>query len=106
MFSWRTGRRLLIGCAAFITLICIVYLVENIHGKRTWEKFRAKMIAAGEPLDPKELLPDPVPDDQNFAMTPLLDYEYHNGSRDRPPRFRDLGNAGSGERSGSQETTG
>ncbi len=77
MFSWRTGRRLLIGCAAFITLICIVYLVENIHGKRTWEKFRAKMIAAGEPLDPKELLPDPVPDDQNFAMTPLLDYEYH-----------------------------
>jgi|GEM_PF-462645 len=80
-FCWKTARRVLIGLAVLATLIAVVWLIENIRGKRAWEKFKAEMDAAGETLNPMDLLPDPVPDDQNFAMTPLLapllDYTYH-----------------------------
>lgn len=80
VFCWKTARRILISLAVLVTLIAVVWLIENIRGKRAWDKFKAEMDAAGETLNPMDLLPDPVPDEQNFAMTPLLapllDYKY------------------------------
>ncbi|MGB0578435.1 MAG: hypothetical protein ACPGVU_01920 [Limisphaerales bacterium] len=80
LFCWKIARRVLIGLAVLITLIAVIYLVEGIRGKRAWNQFKAEMAEAGETLKPKDLMPPPVPDAENFAMTPLLapllDYEY------------------------------
>ena len=79
--NWRFARRLLIGLAVFITLIAVLLTLDGIRGKWAWENFQAELKAAGEPIHSSELPPPPVPDDQNFAMTPLLapllDYEYN-----------------------------
>jgi hypothetical protein len=72
VFCWRTARGLLIGLGVLITLIAIAVTIENIRGKRAWDRYEAELKAAGESLDPKDIAAAPVPDDQNFAMTPLL----------------------------------
>lgn len=69
---WRNLRRALFGLACFVTLIPLAYAVENWRGRSAWLKHRAALEAQGEPMDLAALVPPPVPDDQNFAMTPLL----------------------------------
>jgi hypothetical protein len=95
IFCWKMARRVLIGFAVLITLVAIVYLIEGIRGKSAWEKFQAEMKAAGEPLDPMELKPTAVPDEQNFAMTPLLapllDYEYSGSGKSRKSVWKNPG---------------
>lgn len=80
VFCWRVARFTLISFAVLLTLIAVVWLIEGIRGKRAWNRFKAEMAAAGETLDPKEFMPKAVPDEENFAMTPLLapllDYKY------------------------------
>lgn len=72
LFSWRTMRRCLIGLAVLITLVALGLTEEHWRGKRAWQKFKAEQEAKGEPLDLAAFLPPPVPDEQNFLMTPLL----------------------------------
>ena len=80
---WRNFRRFLFGFACFITLIVLAYAVENWRGKRAWENHKREWIAKGEKFTVAELAPAPVPDEQNFALTPLLkptmDFTYQNG---------------------------
>jgi len=71
-FSWRTLGRLLVGLAALATLIALVGTEENWRGKRAWEHYKRQLEARGEKLDWKDFVPPPVPDAQNFAMTPFL----------------------------------
>jgi hypothetical protein len=71
-FSRRTLGRLLVGLAALATLIALVGAEENWRGKRAWERYKHELEAQGEKLDWKDYVPPPVPDAQNFAMTPLL----------------------------------
>ncbi len=93
VFCWRTARWLLIGLAGLLTLIAIVVTFEGIRGRKAWAKFKADMEAAGEPLDPMALRPAPVPDEQNFAMTPLLspllDYELTTTARGEEHVWKD-----------------
>src|ERR1035437_2214429 len=72
LFSWRTIRRCLIGLAVLITLVALGLTEAHWRGKRAWEKFKAEQEAKGEPLNVAAFLPPPVPDEQNFLMTPLL----------------------------------
>lgn len=69
--SWRNLRRLLFGVVCFITLIALFYAEENWRGKWAWKNYQRAAEARGEKLDLAALAPPPVPDDQNFAMTPL-----------------------------------
>jgi hypothetical protein len=68
----RVLRRVLFVLACLITLIAILYAEEDWKGKRAWEKFKTEWEAKGEKFDLKSFAPPPVPDDQNFAMTPFL----------------------------------
>jgi hypothetical protein len=68
---------------AFVVLATLLFLVvafENYRGKRAWLAYKAEMEAKGERLDIESQRPPPVPDEQNFAMTPLLapllDYQF------------------------------
>src|SRR2546426_4658100 len=72
MFCWRTLRRALLTLAGLFTLIALIFAEENWRGKRAWEKFRREWEAKGERFDLAAFLPKPVPDDQNFVMTPFF----------------------------------
>jgi len=67
--------RLRIYLAATVVLATLAgafYAVENWRGKRAWTRMQRELQAAGQWADLVALAPPPVPDAQNFAMTPLL----------------------------------
>src|ERR1051325_3843783 len=70
--------------ACFVTLIALFYVEENIRGERAWESHRRAWEAKGEKFTIAGLAPPPVPDEKNFALTPLLkpalDFTRENGS--------------------------
>lgn len=69
---WKYVRRFLITLAVLATLVAALWIEENVRGKHAWLKYKAELEAKGEKLDLKDFIPPAVPDDQNFAMTPLL----------------------------------
>ena len=71
-FSLRLLGKILFVCAFLATLAALLVVEENWRAKRAWESYRAEKEAHGERLDMQPLIPPAVPDDQNFAMTPLL----------------------------------
>lgn len=80
---WRNVRRFLFGVACLITLVALFYAEEDWRGKRAWEKHRREWEAKGEKFNIAELAPPPVPDEKNFALTPLLKpaLEFSRGPR-------------------------
>ncbi len=88
---WRNVRRLLIGIGCFAALIALFYVEEDLRGKWAWEKFKREWEAKGEKFDFASLVPPTVPDDQNFALTPIVVscYSYaldRNGHEIKPRR--------------------
>jgi len=75
-FCWRNFKRLLFGAACLATLIALFYAEEDWRGKHTWEKFKHEWEAKGEKFDLASLAPPVVPDDQNFALTPVIASSY------------------------------
>ncbi|MGA2240829.1 MAG: hypothetical protein ABSH11_02170 [Verrucomicrobiota bacterium] len=73
---WRNCKRFLFGLACFVTLIALFYAEEDWRGKYAWEKFKREWEAKGEKFDRQSVVPPPVPDDQNFALTPLVFTSY------------------------------
>jgi len=76
------------GVCALILLVLLVVIFENWRGQRAWESFRTEWEAKGEKFDIAAFIPQSVPPEQNFAMTPLLapllDYD-----RRIPGKWRD-----------------
>jgi len=71
-FSWRSVRSLLVLGGSLVTLAALFYAVENWRGARAYKAVRQADEARGETHDYRKLIPPPVPEDQNFAMCPLL----------------------------------
>lgn len=65
-------RIYLCGLLTLATLVALFYGVTNWRGRRAWDRERAALQAARVPVTLTELVPAPVPDDQNFAQTPFL----------------------------------
>ncbi len=72
LFGWRMIRRYLFVLACLVTLVALFYAEEDWRGKHAWDKYKNEWEAKGEKFDLKDFIPPPVPDDQNFAMTPFL----------------------------------
>ncbi len=72
LFCWRNLRRFAFGVACLVTLIALVYFVENVRGRSAWMRHRQQWEAQGEKFSIAELSPPPVPEEKNFAFTPLL----------------------------------
>lgn len=68
----RFERLLPFSLACLVTLVALFYTIENWRGKRTWEGYKRQMEARGERLEFSDFIPRPVPDAENFAMTPVL----------------------------------
>jgi hypothetical protein len=72
MFRPRNRRRVLFGFACLITLIALFYAEEDWRGWHAWKKFKTEWEAKGEKFDRQSVVPPPVPNDQNFAVTPIV----------------------------------
>ncbi len=68
LFAWLLRRRFFI-LAALATLIALAYAVENWRGRRAWTQFQREWEAKGERFNLADVIPPPVPDDENFFMT-------------------------------------
>jgi hypothetical protein len=68
----RRVRRGLVSIAALVTLVALFYAEENWRGSHDWGKYQREWEAKGEKFDRQAFVPPPVPDEQNFAMTPFL----------------------------------
>lgn len=71
IFLWRNFKRLLFVSACFATLIALFYAEEDWRGKHDWEQFKRQWEAKGENFDRNSVVPQPVPDAKNFAMSPV-----------------------------------
>ena len=74
--SRRIFPRLLISFIGFAVLVAVFYAEENWRGKRAWENFKREWEAKGERFDWQSVVPPRVPDDQNFALTPIVFTSY------------------------------
>jgi hypothetical protein len=75
--------------ACFVTLVALFYAEEDWRGWHTWNKFKHDWEAKGEHFDFASVVPPPVPDDQNFALMPVVASSYlyildKNGHRINP----------------------
>jgi hypothetical protein len=89
LFTWCALKWLLRAGAALMILIALFYLEENWRGKHAWGNYKHEWEAKGEKFDFASFIPPPVPDDQNFALTPIVASGYSrvldkNGNRIRP----------------------
>jgi hypothetical protein len=87
---WRNFKRFLFGLVCCVTLVALFYAEENWRGKHAWKKFKQEWETKGERFDLASLVPPAVPDDQNFALTPIVASSYlfildRNGHRIQPP---------------------
>ncbi len=75
-WRWGFGRqaiRLVLGAAALlISTVVLFYSVELWRGKRAWARVVEEARRQGQSLDPKSLIPSPVPPGQDFAAAPLF----------------------------------
>jgi hypothetical protein len=76
LFSWRHFRRVLFVLACLIALIIFFYAEEDFRGWLAWQHFKHEWEAKGERFDFASFIPPPVPDDQNFALTPIVASSY------------------------------
>ncbi len=70
--SLPRAAQALLAAAALIALLGLFFAEENWRGKRAWESCQRELSAKGVELDWLKFAPAPVPDEQNFAMTPFL----------------------------------
>jgi hypothetical protein len=68
LFAWLLRRRFFV-LAALATLIALAYAVENWRGRHAWTQFQREWEAKGERFNLADVIPAPVPDDENFFMT-------------------------------------
>ncbi|MGO9199362.1 MAG: hypothetical protein ACLQM8_02330 [Limisphaerales bacterium] len=64
-------RRGLLSCAAILAMIALFYAEEDWRGWHTWRRFRKEWEAKGEHFALASVVPRPVPDELNFALTPI-----------------------------------
>ena len=73
---WLNFKRFLFGLACFATLIALFYAEEDWRGWHAWQNFKHQWEAKGERFDRASVIPAAVPDDQNFALMPIVAGSY------------------------------
>lgn len=90
-FTRRNFRRMLFALACFIALVILFYAEEDFRGWYVWHHFKQQEEANGENFNHLSFAPPPVPDAQNFALTPIVASSYDwlldkNGKKLNPPK--------------------
>jgi tetratricopeptide (TPR) repeat protein len=79
LFSWRNLKRALMALGCLTILAALFYCEEDYRGWHAWQSFKQQEEAKGERFDFASVVPPPVPDDQNFALTPIVASCYEGG---------------------------
>ncbi len=82
-------KRFLFGLGCLFLVMVLFYAEEDWRGWHAWNHFKHQWEAKGERFDPASVIPPTVPDDQNFALTPIVASCYlgvldQNGRQLRP----------------------
>jgi hypothetical protein len=77
------GHKILMGSLCLGLLVFFIVLVLNMSDKGALNKYERQWEAKGEHFDFASYVPKPVPDDQNFALTPIVASCYQ-GRLDKP----------------------
>ena len=90
-FTWHHFRRILCVLVCFIALVILFYAEEDFRGWYVWHEFKQQEEANGENFNHFSFAPAPIPDDQNFALTPIVASSYDwlidkNGKKLNPPK--------------------
>ncbi len=80
-FHWANLRAVSFGVLASVTVLLLAFMLSNWQGRRAWEAYRADAEKRGVELDLMALMPPKVPDEENFAATPLL-LKFQSGTRE------------------------
>jgi hypothetical protein len=90
---WGNVKRVLIALGCLAVMVALFYAEEDWRGRHAWNQFKRGWEARGEHFTLASYVPPPVPDDQNFAMTPIASTSYEQTlTRDGkvvPPARRD-----------------
>jgi hypothetical protein len=73
---WRNFRWVLATAGCLVGLVVLVYVEEDLRGWLTWTWFRHAWEAKGEHFSLASLVPPPVPEEENFAMAPIVFTSY------------------------------
>jgi hypothetical protein len=73
---WRNLRWLLFAGGCLVGLVGLLYIEEDLRGWLAWTRFRHTGAAKGEAFSLASLVPAKVPDDENFALTPIVFTSY------------------------------
>jgi hypothetical protein len=71
-YCWLNFRRIIFIAVGFCALVFLFYVEEDVRGWWAWQHFKNEWEAKGERFDYASIVPPPVPDDQNFALTPIV----------------------------------
>ncbi|MCX6894737.1 MAG: hypothetical protein NTZ16_04390 [Verrucomicrobia bacterium] len=72
---WMLRHRFkLLAMVSFVTVL--FYFEENWRGKHAWDNYCRKWEASGVRFDLVGMSPPPVPEEQNFALTPIVYSSY------------------------------
>jgi hypothetical protein len=72
----RKGEKFLFWFLILCIAIIFIYCAMDLSSFLTWKHFESQMKARGESLDFADFIPKPVPDSQNFALTPIVASSY------------------------------
>jgi len=75
MLVWGLQRRFY-ALGFLVALVALFYVEEDWRGKHGWDNYRREWEAKGERFDMAGVMPKPVPDEQNFALTPIVSSTY------------------------------
>ncbi len=73
---WRNLKWVLLAGGCLVGLVPLFYAEEDLRGWLTWTRFRHSQEAKGEAFSLASLVPAKVPDDENFALTPIVFTSY------------------------------
>ena len=68
----RWTKRFLILVAGIVTMIFLTVAIINFYGAMKWNAAKRQLQENGFPIQWSELVPPGVPDEENFAMSPLF----------------------------------
>ena len=89
LFNRQTLRRSAFALACLATLVALFYAVENWRGRHALENYQRTWEAKGEKFHWRDFVPPPVPDAENFALTPLLKPLFDYDGSVHPVRWND-----------------
>ena len=84
----KPKSKLILALVGLSVLVSFFYAEEDWRGWHAWQTFKQEEEAKSEKFDLASFVPKPVPDDQNFALTPIVASCYARYLDNRGHRIR------------------